>query len=386
MSDMAQDGIHALAPRDQWDPAAVKLRDTYAVTPGAPLVRSEFGYYCLERWHEQGLDPEADLSEVFNYDPGATYDFYGLGWCEAAFEPAFETKTVEDRGEHEVYQDWAGRKVLVFKGRRNGFMPEYLDHPVKDMATWQELCKWRMDPTTPKRWEGFDDTVAGAKAAAAKGHLVRQLLIGGYMYLRSLIGPTDLMYAWFDLPEVIHDCMQTWLELADVVSARAQEHVTFDEVFFAEDICYNTGALCSPETMREFLLPYYQQLMTNIRGRQIDRDRHLYVQVDTDGLAPAIIDIYRESIAMDVMSPFEVASGCDVVAIGRQYPDLIMRGGIDKRVLATTTDEIDRMLERILPAMRERGGYIPTCDHGVPEEVFLDNYTHYRDRCIELGG
>jgi len=383
---MAQDGSHALAPRDQWDPAAVKLRDTYAVTPGAPLVRSEFGYYCLERWHEQGLDPEADLSEVFNYDPGATYDFYGLGWCEAAFEPAFETKTVEDRGEHEVYQDWAGRKVLVFKGRRNGFMPEYLDHPVKDMATWQELCKWRMDPTTPKRWEGFDDTVAGAKAAAAKGHLVRQLLIGGYMYLRSLIGPTDLMYAWFDLPEVIHDCMQTWLELADVVSARAQEHVTFDEVFFAEDICYNTGALCSPETMREFLLPYYQQLMTNIRGRQIDRDRHLYVQVDTDGLAPAIIDIYRESIAMDVMSPFEVASGCDVVAIGRQYPDLIMRGGIDKRVLATTTDEIDRMLERILPAMRERGGYIPTCDHGVPEEVFLDNYTHYRDRCIELGG
>ena len=386
MSDPAQDGIHSLAPRDQWDPAAVKLRDTYAITPGVPLYRCEFGYYCLERWHEQGLDPDADLSELFNYDPGATYDFYGLGWCEAAFEPAFETKTVEDRGEHEVYQDWAGRKVLVFKGRRNGFMPEYLDHPVKDMGTWQDLCKWRMDPTSPKRWEGFDETVAGAKAAAAKGHILRQLLIGGYMYLRSLIGPTDLMYAWYDFPEVIHDCMQTWLELADVVSARAQEHVTFDEVFFAEDICYNTGALCSPETMREFLLPYYQQLMTNIRSRQIDKARHLYVQVDTDGLAPAVIDIYRESIAMDVMSPFEVASGCDVVAIGRQYPDLAMRGGIDKRVLATTPDQIDRMVERILPAMRERGGYIPTCDHGVPEEVSLDNYVHYRKRCIELGG
>ena len=296
MPNAPQDGIHALAPREAWDDATCKLRDTYAVTPGAPLYRSEFGYYCLERWHEQGLDPEADLSEEFSYDGGATYDFYGLGWCEAAFEPAFETKTVEDRGEHEVYQDWAGRKVLVFKGRRNGFMPEYIDHPVKDMATWEESCKWRMDPTTPKRWEGFDDYVAGAKQAAAQGHILRQLLIGGYMYLRSLIGPTDLMYAWYDMPDVIHDCMQTWLELADVVSARAQEHVTFDEVFFAEDICYNTGALCSPETMREFLLPYYQQLMTNIRGRQIDRDRHLYVQVDTDGLAPAVIDIYREGL------------------------------------------------------------------------------------------
>ena len=386
MPNAPQDGIHALAPREAWDDATCKLRDTYAVTPGAPLYRSEFGYYCLERWHEQGLDPEADLSEEFSYDGGATYDFYGLGWCEAAFESAFETKTVEDRGEHEVYQDWAGRKVLVFKGRRNGFMPEYIDHPVKDMATWEESCKWRMDPTTPKRWEGFDDYVAGAKQAAAQGHILRQLLIGGYMYLRSLIGPTDLMYAWYDMPDVIHDCMQTWLELADVVSARAQEHVTFDEVFFAEDICYNTGALCSPETMREFLLPYYQQLMTNIRGRQIDRDRHLYVQVDTDGLAPAVIDIYRESIAMDVMSPFEVASGCDVVAIGREYPDLVLRGGIDKRVLAKGKKEIDEMVERILPAMRERGGYIPTCDHGVPEEVSLDNYRHYRKRCIELGG
>ena len=43
-------------------------------------------------------------------------------------------------------------------------------------------------------------------------------------------------------------------------------------------------------------------------------------------------------------------------------------------------------LERILPAMRERGGYIPTCDHGVPEEVSLDNYRYYRKRCVELGG
>ena len=46
---------------------------------------------------------------------------------------------------------------------------------------------------------------------------------------------------------------------------------------------------------------------------------------------------------------------------------------------------IDREIERILPVMRERGGYIPTCDHGVPEEVPYENYLHYRKRCIELG-
>ena len=47
-------------------------------------------------------------------------------------------KVLEDRGDYEVVQDFAGRHVLYFKGRRDGFMPEYLDHPVKDMKTWEE--------------------------------------------------------------------------------------------------------------------------------------------------------------------------------------------------------------------------------------------------------
>jgi uroporphyrinogen-III decarboxylase len=64
----------------------------------------------------------------------------------------------------------------------------------------------------------------------------------------------------------------------------------------------------------------------------------------------------------------------------------MMSGGIDKRVLARSTRDIDRMVEAILPVMRERGGYIPTCDHGVPPEVSWQNYLHYRKRCVELGG
>ena len=69
--------------------------------------------------------------------------------------------------------------------------------------------------------------------------------------------------------------------------ARHQQHVTLDEIFLAEDICYNHGPLISPDMMREFLLPYYQQLIANVKARQIDRTRHLYVQIDTDGYADA---------------------------------------------------------------------------------------------------
>ena len=53
------------------------------------------------------------------------------------------------------------------------------------------------------------------------------------------------------------------------------------------------------------------------------------------------------------MSPFEAAAGCDVLRPGSQYPDL-----------------------------RISGGFLPTCDHGVPEEVSIKNYLHFRKRCL----
>ena len=380
------DGVHGMVPRAKMRPEARKLRDTYARTPGIPLFKREFGFYCLERWKEQGMPQDVPPAHLFNYDPPGNYPLHGLGWCEAAFQPAFEVKVIEDRGDHELEQDFAGRHVLYFKGRRSGFMPEYVDHPVKDWRTWEENVKWRLDPTIPERFAGLDERMEEAQARAADGLMISQRLIGGYMYLRSLIGPERLFYAFYDMPDLIRDCMETWYELADAVIARHQEYVTLDELFFAEDICYNHGPLISPDMMREFLTPYYQQVLHNLKARQIDASRHLYVHVDTDGFANPVIPVYQETIGMDAMSPFEVASGCDVVEIGRQYPGLALFGGIDKRVLASGREAIDAHLEYILPAMRARGGFIPTCDHGVPEEVPYEDYLYYRQRAVELGG
>ncbi|MGD0005065.1 MAG: hypothetical protein ABSE06_12640 [Anaerolineaceae bacterium] len=92
-----------------------------------------------------------------------------------------------------------------------------------------------------------------------------------------------------------------------------------------------------------------------------------------------------ESIGLDIFSPCEVASGCDAIEIGSLYPGVAIFGGIDKRVLAGPLSGIDSYLERLIPPMRERGGFIPTCDHGVPEEVSYENYLYYRKRCVELG-
>jgi uroporphyrinogen decarboxylase len=378
------DGVHGMAPRDRMAPGARKLRDAYACKPDAGFYQREFGYYCLERWKkEEGMPADVPLGKLFGFDPEGKHSLGGLGWCEAGFSPAFEEKVIEDRGEHEVVQDFAGRHVLCFKGRRSGFMPEYIDHPVKDIKTWEENCKWRMDPRTPARYEKFDEKMEKARNAAGRGMIMTQQVVGGYMYLRILIGPEAVLYKFYDAPKLIHECMRTWLDLADAVIARHQEHVTLDEFFIGEDICYNNGPLISPEMIREFIFPYYQQLIANIRRRQIDKTRHLYFQVDTDGYADPVIPLYQE-LGMDVMSPFEVAARCDVLRAGREYPGLVILGGVDKRALAKGKKAIDETIERIFPVMKKRGGYIPTCDHGVPEEVKYQDYLYYRKRCQEF--
>jgi uroporphyrinogen decarboxylase len=387
-NDKTPVGIHSLVPRERMSPGARKLRDTYARIPNAPLYHREFYIWdeTLARWAQEGMPQDVPQPELFGWDTPGSYSLGQLGWCEAEFAPQFKVEILEDRGETELVRDFAGRHVLYFKGRRHGFMPEYVDHPVKDMKTWTGDVKWRMNPDSPERFAELHTRMNTAKAAAGEGRMIVQNLVGGYMYLRSLIGPEHLLYAFYDMPELIHDCMKTWFNLADAVIARHQQHVTIDEIFFAEDICYNHGSLISPDMMTEFLLPYYQQLITNLRGRQLDRSRHLYIQVDTDGLADPVIPIYRDGIGMNMMSPFEVASGSDVLATRKTYPDLIISGGIDKRILAHSKSAIDGMVENILPRMRAAGGYIPTCDHGVPVEVSYENYLHYRQRCIELGG
>ena len=362
---------------------ARKLRDFYEKKPDAPLYQAEFGFFTLDRWKKEGyIDDNTDLTSLFGFDPKGSHSLGQLGWCEAAFAPLFEEKFIEDRNMHEVVQDHAGRHVLYFKGRRSGFMPEYLSHPVTDKKSWEENCRWRLYPDSKERYADLEIRMLEASKAQEQGKIIVQDLIGGYMYLRSLIGTVELLYMFYDDPGLIHACMETWLELSDKVTSVHQQYLDIDEIYMAEDICYNHGPLISPDMMREFLLPYYSQLLNNTKKRRRKEDTRLYYQVDTDGFSDPVIPVYME-LGMDYLSPFEVASGCDVVRTGTIYPDLLIRGGFDKRILAAGKDEIDKEIDRILPVMKKRGGYIPMCDHGVPEEVSFENYMHYRKRMLE---
>jgi len=364
--------------------AGERLRATYAFEPVDHLVRREFYIWdeAIQRWKAEGLPKDYQERNLFNFDaPAQTGPGLDLGWCEPPFLPAYEEKVVRDEGRTEIIQDRAGRWLRVFKGRRHGFMPEYVRHPVRSWKDWEEEVAPRLDPADTRRWEGLQERCRAAEERRrTQSVMVRQGIVGGYMYLRALMGPEDLLYAFCDKPDLVHAMMRRWAELMNAGLERIQQHVELDELAIGEDICYNHGLLISPDMVRRFLLPHYQDVVSAARRRQ---QRKLYFHVDTDGWAVPAVPLYLEA-GMDVMSPWEVASGCDVVEIGRRWPDLVMAGGIDKRVLAAGKEAIDRHVEHIIPAMLERGGYIPTCDHGVPDDVSLENYLHYRRRVCEL--
>jgi uroporphyrinogen decarboxylase len=361
-----------------------RMRATYEFRPVDHLFRREFYIWseAIDRWKAEGLPADYDERNLFNYDPPGVVEVgLDLGWCEPPFFPRYEDKIVRDDGDTEIIQDFAGRWLRVFKGRRHGFMPDYIKHPVTCMDDWSDDVAPRLDPANPERYAVIEGQCEYAERQRQDhSHIVHQGMVGGYMYLRALMGPEDLLVAFCLQPDLIHAMMRQWVDVMNAGLERIQALIELDELAIGEDICYVKGLLISPDMVREFLLPYYQEVVGNARARQ---QRRLYFNVDTDGRAEPAVPLYLEA-GMDIMDPWEVASGCDVVKIGEKWPHLVMTGGIDKRVLAAGKDAIKKHLDYIIPPMKERGGYIPTCDHGVPDDVSFENYLFYRRYMCEL--
>ena len=368
-----------------------RMRAMFEGGPVDHLVRQPFGYFpqTMDRWQREGMPAEIaqkwgePFYRFFGYDPDVwTSQAFDLGWCEAPLVPRYEEKILRVEDNHEIVQDFIGRHCVFPIGQRQQVMPTYIKHAVASRQDWERDVRPRLDPQSPERWTDYAKHVAHMRSLVERGENLHSAnAIGGYMYLRSLIGPTEVLLLFYDAPDLIHDMMRAWRNLVVTCMKRVQADVgPIFRLFLAEDICFNNGPLISPAMMREFLLPYYRELYEELRNGQKET---LHFEIDTDGDCRPVIDVYRE-VGADAMSPFEVASGCDVVELGRKYSEMHMRGGIDKRILAAGPDAIDRMLDRIMPPMVRRGRFIPSPDHAVPDDVSLANYLHYRRRMQEL--
>jgi len=194
-------------------------------------------------------------------------------------------------------------------------------------------------------------------------------LPGYFWYPRQLFGIEAHLYSFYDHPELYHrickDMTEHYLWLIDQITGCVSPQF----MTFAEDMSYNLGPMLSEDTFKEFIAPYYKQIIPAIQAKGIK------VIVDTDGDLSKMIPWLIEA-GVDGVLPLERQAGVDVNALTEQYPDFFFIGGYDKMVMKEGEAAMRAEFERIAPAIK-RGNYLPSVDHQTPPDVPLENYRAY---------
>jgi uroporphyrinogen decarboxylase len=257
-------------------------------------------------------------------------------------------------------------------------MPMFLDHPVKDRASWKEYKK-RLDPHTPERWPSdWNSYVEEINSTNDP----KVLAVGGFFgLLREWMGTEKILYTFYDDPSLIEDMMDQICYLETEIIKRVVKDIRIDCVHFWEDMAYKTGPLISPDMMRKFMMPRYKKITDILHGSGVD-----VISVDSDGNVNELIPLWLEC-GINFHWPLEVTAGNDAVALRKKYgKDIILGGNIDKRALIKGKDAIREEVMSKVPFLLESGGYFPSLDHSVPPDITLENYRYFINTVREVAG
>lgn len=338
----------------------------------------------IERWKKEGL--RDDLFESFSFDRGhdrKTNEYFHFDRTESLpislFDlfPPFERKVLEENERHEVIIDEDGIKKKIFKGRRvHESMDQRLEYPVKDRKSWNEYKK-RVDPDSPAR---FPSQGEKEKENYKKANYPIGILAGSFFgWLRNWIGIENLSYMLIDDISLIEE-MEEHIEYFILsILKKALKNIKVDFAVFWEDMAYKSGSLVSPSFVKKYMVPHYKEIIEFLRSQGVD-----IITLDSDGNVWELIPIWLECGINGVL-PNEVAAGMDVVKMRKKFgQNLIMLGGIDKRVLARGKEDIKREVMSKVPYLLSSGGYFPAIDHFVPPDVPFQNYLYYLELVRKL--
>ena len=335
-----------------------------------------------ETWRRQGLPEtvkDGDIVEYAYRQAGGKLDWPKGGKGFSVNErmiPQFEEKVIERKESSQVVQDWKGNICEI----GNEFTVDYLRTasdfvtrrwikcPVETRADWEDMKK-RYNPGDIQRYSG--NPVILGKDLQNRENYVGLHFSGPFWQLREWLGFENLCMMFYDDPDFVREMILFWQEYVSALLKNAFKYFTPDEVHLSEDMAYKSFSMVSPEMAREFLLP------TWIKWGEIIRDAGVPVYaMDSDGFIGELIPLWIEA-GINACDPIEVAAGNDIVDFRRRFgKNMAYRGGVDKRAMAKGGRVIEEEIKRIEPVIRD-GGFIPSCDHGVPSDVSWDNFVYY---------
>jgi len=366
------------------------------LTPGERFMRAisfqsvdripcmDFGYWrtTIDNWHKQGLPMEVDTTEqveaYFGCDRGFETNLVnywgddgpvGVKWREY---PEFSKYVISEDEDSITY---GGEIGIVRESKTSECIPEQTKFAIEDMHDYETKLANRLNAWDPGRIT--PEFKAMLKRGQDQKQAIGMWIDGFFAWPRDNMGPENVLYAFYDQPELIHRMNKDHVQFAKDMADMIWEHTPLEYVCFYEDMAYNQGCFISNEFFDEFMMPYYHELVDYLRKKGVKK-----VLIDSDGNSVKLTDKLVEAGA-DGHYPLEIKSGSFPELIRARHPNLALIGGVDKLALAQDYAAIDKELSK-LPPLLEKGGFIPALDHRVQPDVPMKNYQYYIEKKKEI--
>ena len=332
------------------------------------------------RWHKEGLpegaNPVGEVMRILGIEPEKTQPALSPG-VSFKMIPTFEEQVLEHKNGHYIVRDWMGAITEIsdeydytyIRSARDFVTRKWHKFPVENREDWEEM-KWRFDPKSEGRFpDNFEERCEKMKD---RDYSVTIHFNAPFWQLREWCGMEGLCILMAEDPEFVDEMAQFWTDFVSATMAPILERVELDRMGMSEDMAYKAHSMISPAMVRRFLVPAYQQWVSEAKASGCP-----IVDMDSDGYVGELIPIWIES-GINCSHPMEVAAYNDIVECRRIHgKQMAYHGGIDKRAIAKGGDVIKRELERVIPPLLKDGGFIPSCDHGVPHDISWDNFVEY---------
>jgi len=331
-----------------------------------PIIDSPWGA-TVERWQREGMPADRSFVDYFDLDH--------VAGISVDISPRYPARIIEQTDDYVIRTSSYG--VTMRDWRHAGGVPEFLDFTIKDPDTWG-AAKARMTPTSDRiPWDHLRSSYSTWREQGAwiQGHL----WFGFDITHSWTVGTERVLTALVEQPEWMADMFSHFLEVNLALLDQVWEAgYTFDSVTWPDDMGYKHSQFFSLATYRRLLKPVQQKAIEWAHAKGIKAELHSCG--DVNPFVPELVDI-----GLDGLNPLEVKAGMDPVALKRRYGDrLVLHGGINA-VLWDDLDAIEAEMRRVMPVLKEGGGYLFSSDHSVPSSVGLKGFRHIVELARSLG-
>jgi uroporphyrinogen decarboxylase len=322
----------------------------------------------VRRWQNEGLPKDVSWVDYFGFDHQIR-----VGTDNS---PRFAKKVLEENDRYKIVTTQWGTTQKVF--RELDSTPENLNYYFDSSDRWEEAKKAMLtfhEDRIP--WDYLKNNYPRWKA---EGRFLQLTVWFGFDVAHShMIGTENFLVSMLDEPEWVTDVFDTYLKTSlDLCQRILDAGYEFDGVFWYDDMGYKGTPFFSPQTYRELLQPYHKTVVDWAHERGMVTELH-----SCGFIEPLLPDVVQTGVEM--LNPLEIKAGMNPQRLKSTYGDkLAFHGGIN----AQLWDNIDRVkaeMERIIPLMKEGGGYVFASDHSIPNSVSFENMKEIAALAHKLG-